>query len=127
MANGFTADTTRAVLQAPWEDLKFRSTPTTQTFFYGIDMSLIHKSLPEGFRGRCGYVLEGPYRNVLKQTLVGFAESLDDWATGAVGAKRLPSFFNHLESTVVGVSWRRNSRVGNRRLRRWSNWAACLL
>ena len=99
--NGFTADTTRAVLQAPWEDLKFRSTPTTQTFFYGIDMSLIHKSLPEGFRGRCGYVLEGPYRNVLKQTLIGFAESLDDWATGAVGAKRLPSFFNHLESTVA--------------------------
>ena len=34
----------------------------------------------------------GSYRNVLKQTLVGFAESLDDWATGAVGTKRLPTF-----------------------------------
>ncbi len=96
----FTADATRAVLQAPWEDLKFRSTPATQTFFYGIDMALVHKSLPEAFRGRCGYILEGPYRNVLKQTLIGFAESLDDWATGAVGTKRLPSFFGHLESAV---------------------------
>ena len=97
--HGFTADTTRAVFQAPWEDLTFvlhRRRP-----FYGLDMSLVHKSLPEGFRGRCGYTLEGPYRNVLKQTLVGFAESLDDWATGAVGTKRLPSFFSHLESAVA--------------------------
>ena len=30
-------------------------------FFTDIDMSLVHKALPEGFRGRCGYTLEGPY------------------------------------------------------------------
>ena len=97
----FIADATKAVVQVPWEHYKWRSVPM-QAIFYGLDMALVNKSLPDGFRGRCGYTLEGSYRNVLKQTLVGFAESLDDWASGTVGTKQLPSFFKHMEAAVAG-------------------------
>lgn len=96
----FVADTRRAVLHAPWEHYHFRSTEA-RAIFYGLDASLIHASLQENCRGCIGQSFEGPYRNVLKELLVGFAEVVDDWATGPVGKKDHPAFMRHLEKAVA--------------------------
>ena len=71
-----------------WEDLTFRSTPT-QAFFMDLICRWYISHWQRAFVSMRLHV-GGSVQKCLKQTLVGFAESLDDWATGAVGTKRLP-------------------------------------
>lgn len=96
----FCADSSRAILQVPWEQYRFRATPA-RAIFFGLDSVLANKALPEDCRGCLAYTLEGPYRNVLKQLLIGLAEALDDWATGPVGRKQHPGFLKHLEASIA--------------------------
>jgi len=96
----FAASKTRAVLQSPWESYSFRSTPT-KAFILEISEQSLRKVLPDGFLGCFGYSFEGSFRNAIQQLLFGLAGVLDDWATGAVGTKKLPSFLKHLELAVL--------------------------
>ena len=94
-----TADATRAVVQGPWRQYRFRTTPT-RALFFGLDATLVDAVLPEGFRGRHAYVLEGVYRNLLAKLLVGFAETLDEWAASAAEGAAIPAFARHLEVAI---------------------------
>lgn len=95
----FTASKTRAVLQSPWESYSFRATPAT-AFIFEIPEESLRKVLPNAFCGCFGYTFEGSFRNAIQQLLLGMARVLDDWATGAVGTKKLPSFLKHIELAV---------------------------
>ncbi len=96
----FHASKTRAVLQSPWETYSFRATPA-KAFILEITEESFRKVLPDGFRGRFGYSFEGSFRNATQQLLAGMAKVLDDWATGAVGMKKHPTFLKHMELTIL--------------------------
>lgn len=96
----FAASKTRAVLQSPWENYSFRATPA-KAFILEISEPSLRKVLPDGFRGCFGYSFEGSFRNAIQQLLVGLAGVLNDWATGAVGTKKPPSFLKHMELAVL--------------------------
>lgn len=96
----FSASKTRALLQSPWENYSFRSTPA-KAFILEISEESLQKVIPNRFRGCFGYTFEGSYRNAIQQLLVGMASVLDDWATGTVGTKRHPSFHKYMELTIL--------------------------
>lgn len=111
----FSADSTTAVVQGPWEQYRFRATPC-EGFFYGLDSALVHRVLPEGFRGHFAYSLAGMYRNILEHLLIGLSEALDEWAMSYNPGCEVPAVFTELESAVgtciaEGI---RDSLAGNR-------------
>jgi AraC-like DNA-binding protein len=98
----FTADTTSALLLGPWQRMCFQASRAT-AIFYGIETSFMAEHLQEEHRDRPGFLIRGTYRNLLRQLLEGFANGLDDWATGPVGKSAHPSFVHHMETAVCST------------------------
>ena len=96
----FHSSPNQAVLFAPWGHFELRATPS-RAFIYEISPQVMDSKIPPNLQGRRGHYFLTPWVNLMRQSLQGASDLLDELRVSEVSGKSLTSMTRQAENSLL--------------------------
>lgn len=97
----FHSSLNQAVLFAPWGHFELRATPS-RAFIFEVSPHVIASKIPPNLQGRRGHYFFTPWVNLMRQSLQGASDVLDELSASEVSGKSLASMKRQIENSLLG-------------------------